>query len=551
MWAILWTLLNTKVQNNRKRFKTFTENTIIVLDQKTEGDGVKGKKLWISLTIVVGIFAIAIAGGGYLIMAEAKPETVVDKFERAVNKRDVDEVLKLLISGDPVFTLDRERAAELIEYFGKEERVFRKELDNLRDQARGIQVRQRPSDILTLKEEETKFGGRISSYKIAVKPFYFKIHTNIKGAKIHLEEEHILTARSDDYTKIVGPLMPGTYQLEATYEGEYVSSVGTRETVRLPDQHNDLVNLDLDADFVYFYSDYPDAILHVNGRSTGLAIRDVGLFGPVPLDGSLEVRAKLNTDWGEFESIPLVIGEGDVLRRIEFDVREIPVYGAFDDARLYVNGKDTGLTLWDTNVSRGLGPFSGHETVQIHAVHESPWGVVGSEKLDVKIEDVVGGVFLNFTEIPEKIIEEVLVVMDRFVPMMLESVESYDPYLLEDVAEYRHYAVYYQIPFNNYFNRSYELIDSEVYFDWATVSQFYDVYYVKFDMKLRYYEYLHNIFSGTIQETSERESWLTITMQYDPSVGAWQINDMVSLSSSPYEEGAAYDESFLAEEVWP
>ena len=499
----------------------------------------KGKKWWISLVIACGILIAGAVGGYYVVLASVQPENIIDKFEKAVSKRDVDGVLNLLTSADPVLVLDKEHVSDLIEYFDDENRVFEDEIEDLRDQASGIRKRKSQSNILSLVENGQKKLGLFTDYKIAVQPFYFKIQTNQKGAVIRMEKEQILTARSDDYTKVIGPLMPGSYDIEATFDSEYVSSLVTRQKVELPKQHDDVIDLNIEADYIYPYSAYLDAILYVDGKSTGLTIGEIDRFGPVPLDGSMEISARLTTEWGEFESYAVTLSD-EQWPELVFDAYGLTVDGTFPDARLYVNGEDSGLTIADTSLFGALGPFAGDETVTLSAVHESPWGEIRTEELSVNVAD--GYTYLSFTDTPDGMIDEMLMALHEFWPTAYDSVAEYDPSLMVNVSESSRYDLYYALPDPNYYyDTSYELLDATYGFDYAYMGYAEGAYYLTLDVRVHYLEHLYDSWYETT-DTVERNQWYTVTMLIEPYDNAWVVSDLYS-----FDEEWMYSDTYTQE----
>jgi uncharacterized membrane protein YvbJ len=497
---------------------------------------VSKKKLWIWLVGLLGVLVIGLAGTLMMVSASVRPENVVNKFEQAVLKRDVEGVLRLLTTSDPVLKLSKDHASTLIEFFDDEDRVFEDEMDDLRDEWNGVRMRRSPTDILSLVEDGKKLG-MFTEHKIAVQPFYFKIRTNQKDAVIRLDDTQILTAKSNNYTKIIGPLMPGEYDVEASFDGEYVKALSTRETVELPKQHDDEIDLSIEADYIYPYSTYHDAVLYVNGESTELTIGEIDRFGPVALDGSMTLSARMVTDWGEFESEPVTVTEDNLWPELYFDVYEVTVDGTFPQARVYVNGEDTGLTIEDTAYYSPLGPFAGDETITLSAVHDSPWGELKSSETTVNVSDLYGYAYLSFDGVPEAARQGMMQGAHEFWPSAFDSILNYDPELLRNVSESSRYDIYYQLPSLDYYETSFELLDVTYAYDYAYMWYSEGDYYMYTDVKLHYIENLYDSWSETVYPY-EVNSWYTLTMQYDEEEDTWRVSGLY-----PTYEGASYTDT--------
>ena len=70
------------------------------------------------------------------------------------------------------------------------------------------------------------------------------------------------------------------------------------------------------------YTDNPDAIVFVNGKSTGKTVQEMDPFGPVKLDGSVEIYAQKEFVTGVRKSTPVVIDE---------NTYDINLYIGYDD----------------------------------------------------------------------------------------------------------------------------------------------------------------------------------------------------------------------------
>lgn len=480
------------------------------------------KKLYLLFIGIVVLLAISISSAYWIMSDSAKPEKIVDKLERAVAKRDVDTVYRLLTSQDPVLELTEEHADALIRYFEDEEKVYRDEIDDLRSQLNGVRFRRSQTDILSLVEVGKKLN-LFPDYKIAVQPFYFKIYTNQKDAEIHLDDEKILTAKSDYYSKVIGPLMPGKYEVEVSFESEYIPSLRTRETVVLPKQHNEEIDLSIKANYIYPQSNYGDAILYVNGRSTGQKINEIDRFGPVASDGSITLSAKLETDWGTFESEPLKLTEDERWPNLHIDGHEITVNSSFPEAHIYINGQDTGRTVEDT-LYNGLGPFAGDELITLTGVYDSPWGELHSDEWTSKVEDMHGYAYLYFAGVPDSAKQEFVRSAQRFWAPAFDSAIHHDPGSLTGIVEdYRH-EIYEQLPYFDFYHwNSVELLDATYGFDYSSMWVADGGVHMNAAVTLHYNKTMYDGWDDT-SETFEQWVNYTLTMKYDEEKGEWLVS---------------------------
>ena len=115
----------------------------------------------------------------------------------------------------------------------------------------------------------------------------------------------IATADKDKYEKEVGPFNPGIYKIKALFKGKHVD-LEKNEDIDLmivkslisTSKNINSVNLSMDAYQVSVSSDYEDAKLFVNGKDTGLLVKDAKDFGPVTKDGSIKMYLQKEFPWG-------------------------------------------------------------------------------------------------------------------------------------------------------------------------------------------------------------------------------------------------------------
>jgi uncharacterized membrane protein YvbJ len=140
-------------------------------------------------------------------------------------------------------------------------------------------------------------GGRkwliFHSYVVDVQPYFIDVTTNQKPAEITINGKSVGKINKK---KTFGPYLLSDFKIKAAYQGKY-ASVSKTESIDPADYgYSKRLNadLDLEGNSVTIYSDQDDAVLFVNGKSTGKKIADIEKFGPVPVDGSLKLQAVLS-----------------------------------------------------------------------------------------------------------------------------------------------------------------------------------------------------------------------------------------------------------------
>lgn len=164
-----------------------------------------------------------------------------------------------------------------------------------------------------------KWLGIFQRYRIVVATSSIEAFTNLSGTAIKLEDEMIATADADDYRTLIGPLVPGSYRLEAAFAGAYATlRTEAYVTVKGGDEQN-AVDLSLNGGMVHIKANDAPATIYIDGHPVGTVVdTDEGLdFGPLALDGSNVVHAEKTYPWGVARSPSVPVENHDF--RLDID----------------------------------------------------------------------------------------------------------------------------------------------------------------------------------------------------------------------------------------
>jgi uncharacterized membrane protein YvbJ len=144
--------------------------------------------------------------------------------------------------------------------------------------------------------------------------------------------------------------------------------------------------------YIKLSTNYKDTQLFVNDNLACTAdknnfTQEVGPYVP----GMYKIKAKLNGKYADLEKsvdvdlVKVLASSKDDKKTyttsVYLDGRQISVSCSYEDAKLFANGKDTGLTIQD---AKNFGPLPLDGTVKLYAQKEFPWGTVKGEELAVK-----------------------------------------------------------------------------------------------------------------------------------------------------------------------
>ena len=283
----------------------------------------KTQKL-IALAIgIVFVLAIISYNIGALLTSREK---VVAQFNKALISKNSSQLAKYIVSLDIKQEIIAKDLNGLLNYIDKNP-SYRNEItksiekqfsnialsSNLKDSSKDINVSGKLEinntyDLFTLKKMG-KTWVFYDRYVFELKPVYINVQTNYKDAQIFLGDNLICTADKQDYTKEVGPYIPGLYKIKAVLKGAYgeleksidVDLVSVDNSTN-KNQKIKAVELYLEGYEVTVDSNYEDAKLFANGKDTGLLVKDAKEIGPISKDGSVKLYAQKEFAWGVLKS---------------------------------------------------------------------------------------------------------------------------------------------------------------------------------------------------------------------------------------------------------
>ncbi|MGC4376617.1 zinc-ribbon domain-containing protein [Fictibacillus sp. Mic-4] len=264
------------------------------------------------------VLLIGIGTGGYFYGKNATgPDAIISDFEKAVKQEDVGKVKKLIESDSNAAKVSDEQVKELISYYKKDPSLFSDTIAALKSQGEQLEdggtmkaaADPNKNEFLKLSKAGSKWFF-FTAYNIQVKPIYAEISSNYGGSVVYINHQKAGQLPNKDESEKFGPYFPGDLQVKVTYEGDY-GKIEKKEELKLNQVENNVAKADIELDgtFVYPYSNYDDAILFVNGKSTGHTVGDIKELGPVATDGSITLHAEKSFPEGTIKSKEVIIND--------------------------------------------------------------------------------------------------------------------------------------------------------------------------------------------------------------------------------------------------
>jgi len=266
----------------------------------------KTQKIIAIIGVVIFAALIVIYSVGASLTSKDK---VVTRFNQAIASKDSSQMAKYIVSSDSKQKVDSKIITGILRYIDKNPSYKNEIKTSIEKQT----IKPDPNakfdfhkngDLFTLKKQG-KTWIFFDKYVFELKPVYIRVRTDYKDTQIFLEDKLIATADKDKYEKEVGPFNPGIYKIKALFKGKHVDLEKNKDidlmivkSLISTSKNINSVNLSMDAYQVSVSSDYEDAKLFVNGKDTGLLVKDAKDFGPVTKDGSIKMYLQKEFPWG-------------------------------------------------------------------------------------------------------------------------------------------------------------------------------------------------------------------------------------------------------------
>ena len=147
------------------------------------------------------------------------------------------------------------------------------------------------------------------------------------------------------------------------------------------------------------------------------------------IPGRYEVSYKLKTDYGDIaESKDMeFLEDGDI--NVEVAAEYITLYSNFNDAKVYINGKDTEKTVSEIKT---YGPIPKNKDIIIYLTKEFPWGVVKSPEVKIQEDNILK---LDINMANDKLLATIENTLRGFYNSLFDALNNKDISLMENVEE--------------------------------------------------------------------------------------------------------------------
>ncbi len=183
--------------------------------------------------------------------------------------------------------------------------------------------------------------------------------------------------------------------------------------------------------FINLSTNYIDTEIFLNGERICVSdseqfTKEIGPYFP----GEYSIKAVYKGKYSTLERTEQIVGiqsDNSVLQSINVDLsmqgKYVQIDCNFSDAKLFVNGQDTGMTVSEMNQSEngGLGPVNNN--VKLYAEKELPWGKIKSDEVNISDDNYVS---LSIPLINDEVKKSIVSTSSKFEKEFIDALISVD-----------------------------------------------------------------------------------------------------------------------------
>lgn len=279
------------------------------------------KKLSLVVGCLLGFVLICLLGLN-IINNSNTPGKLVDKFEVAIINNDYETLVEIIGCEDKRVTINELTLTPLLSYFDKVPSAFTHVITDLRSQA--LQLEEGTHNFNSYGRFILKQKGSKNKYYIEIKPIFISLKTELDNVKVSIEQSEEMIGLQAYTAKEIGPIFPGYYHIHSYYDNGFIKLEDNIEKSLFEvDESDNVIHMQLFSDVqgVALESDYQDAVIYVNGKSTKATLEEKSTIFPVNAD--TKIYGVVKRDGKEFKSQEYSVGSE---HRIYLEFPELVLY---------------------------------------------------------------------------------------------------------------------------------------------------------------------------------------------------------------------------------
>lgn len=304
------------IAEKSKSIGEFMSKKLTLLMEKLKSEKtksiIKSKKFIAGSSAIAGIL-ILITVGNAVGNKKYSPEQTLKNFQKAIASKDIAALGDTLYTNNPHMKMDDASLESLINFFSSDYESLNNTIASLYEDSNMLDLLTYEGSLallfdnelfaLTIKEKSALF----TKYAIVAKPLFINITSNSLNADIYINGTKQDVITSSDYSKKVGPLLPGNVDITLKTVNLFKEELSQKLSVEPAYLAENYMLEDYELNFFDDYnvlslsSNVPEAKVFVNSQDTGMLVKDCAEgFGP--LTSTDNVYLSYNLDGAEYKT---------------------------------------------------------------------------------------------------------------------------------------------------------------------------------------------------------------------------------------------------------
>ncbi len=261
---------------------------------------------------IIATITILLIGAHLLIKQSIDPYKQLSKADRAFVAKNSEEFLSYFSIPEDVIADD-----ESFYEFMKEEDWTNSVSPTIKEMIRSIEkgsysnpIQDQEGNSL-IRVVDEKFLLFYKKIKVQVEPIKVTASSTVPNAEVTLPNDETITLKNDDDTSL-GSFTPGTYKFDVLVTDDLSEQTHELSETIVGDGNNEHnLSFDFSDQTIHVTSDYEDAIIWIDGKSTKKTAEQLKLYN-IPIDGSVKMQAITTVDGKEKKSETVAVEDTNV-----------------------------------------------------------------------------------------------------------------------------------------------------------------------------------------------------------------------------------------------
>lgn len=242
-----------------------------------------------AIVAVIVVIALAIGGIGYM-KTQNTPEKVINEFNTAIINKDYDNLKDILTVKGNLIEIDETTLQPMVEAYSSMKDELSEVIKGLNEDKLLLSFApvNNVEKLFTLKSKGKSLLGE--KYYIEILPINVTAYFSVEGIEVYKGDELLHTSAAEWEEEEIALMLPGIYNLKANISNEFINTSEEIELTLL-DYNSPSLEVLPDLFTLEVDSSIPEAIIHVDGVNTGIAVGDVEEIGPFNYDKEVIIQA--------------------------------------------------------------------------------------------------------------------------------------------------------------------------------------------------------------------------------------------------------------------